>query len=411
MNQMAASAPVAPTPETLIERAAALTPVVAERAAEAEALRRLPDETVREFEASELCKVWIPQRFGGLEMDLNTGVDALFEVARGCASSAWCLSVWQQHSWIVGHFPEAAQVESLGAEPDFHIAAVLAPRGTMTPVDGGYVIDGAWPFASGCDHGTWILLGAQRMGEDGRPATLDREIFGNRVVDARLCLLPISDVEILGDWNVTGLCGTGSHTVRAGKVFVPEHRTLFIADAVEGKTPGAQVNPGPLWQATYYSFLPIALCAPAPGVAQSMLDHLVGMVDKRIVQPMNRRQIDLVRTHRQIAEAEAKIQIARLLLRDAADRIMEAAAAGRQLTPRERAVCRRDGVLATLHSYEAGEIVFFAAGGSQLSLKSPLQRGMRDLHGIKAHFFMDVDTAYELSGMTTLGIDPYTYVF
>lgn len=411
MNEITAAGGTAPSRKAICERARALVPALAEGAAEAEALRRLPDRTVADFEAAELCKLWIPRRFGGLETGLRTGLDVLFEIARGCASSAWCLSVWAQHNWIVGHFPEAAQAETLGVEPNFHIAAVLAPRGTIGPADGGYILNGVWPFASGCDHGTWIMLGGQRVDADSRPVALDREIFGNPVVDARLCLVPIEAVTNRGDWHVAGLCGTGSHTIEARDLFVPEHRTLFIADAVEGRTPGRAVNDGPLFAATFYSFLPIALCGPAPGVAQGMLDHLTGIVGKRIVPPMNRPQIDLVRTHRQIAEADAKIQIARLLLGDAADRIMNAAAAGRQLTAAERALCRRNGVLATQHAYEAGEIVFFAAGGSQLSLESPLQRAMRDLHAIKAHFFMDVDTAYELSGMTRLGLDPYTYVF
>ncbi len=411
MNQMIASLPAEPTRDDLAARARALTPVVAERAAEAETLRRLPRETVADFEAADLCKVWIPKRFGGLELDLHTGLDTLYEVARGCASSSWCLTVWQQHSWIVAHFPEEAQQETLGSEPDFHVGAVLAPRGTITPVEGGFILDGLWPFASGCEHGTWILLGAQRVDEDGTPLTLGREIFGNPAADSRLCLVPIGDVDIKGDWNVAGLCGTGSHSIEVRNLFVPEHRTLVIADAVEGQAPGRASNDGTLFGATYYSFLHTALCGPAPGVAQSMLDYMLGMAGKKIVAPMNKVQKDLVRTHRQVAEAEAKIQMARLLLRDAADRIMEAAVAGRPLSAEERALCRRNGVVSTHLSYEAGEIVFFAGGGSQLNLKSPLQRSMRDLHAIKSHYFMDLETAYELSGMTRLGLDPYTYVF
>ena len=153
------------------------------------------------METADLCRVWIPRAYGGLEGDLHAGLDSMFEIGRACASSSWCLSVWQQHSWIVALFPEAAQRETLAADPDFHIAAVLAPRGTAEQVDGGFRLNGFWPFASGCEHGGWILLGALVTDNGGAEIPLGRELSGLPAQNARLCLLPIDDVTILGDWG------------------------------------------------------------------------------------------------------------------------------------------------------------------------------------------------------------------
>ena len=150
----------APGTADLVARARALVPALRQRALGTEQQARVPAETVRAFEAAGLCRIWIPRRYGGYELDLEAGLETCWETARGCASSAWCLSVWQQHSWIVAHFPEQAQAETLGAEPDFHVGAVLSPRGKAKKVAGGHVLSGRWPFASGCAHGTWILLGA-----------------------------------------------------------------------------------------------------------------------------------------------------------------------------------------------------------------------------------------------------------
>jgi len=400
-----------PTAETLIARARDLVASLRERAPGAEKLRRLPDETVRDLEAAALCKVWVPREYGGSALDLAAGLKVLQETARGCASTAWCLSVYQQHSWIVAHFPEAAQRETLAAEPDFHIAAVLAPRGTARKLADGYELSGFWPFASGCDHGSWIMLGALVVDDDGREITLDREIDGLAAQNARLFLLPVGEVENKGDWEVAGLGATGSHSIAVDKVFVPEHRSLSIPDAIEGRAPGQALHAAPLFQATYYSFLVTALGGLAPGVARGALEAFVENIGKRVVMPMNTLQREMARTHRQIGAVETGIRLAELMLEDCAARITQAAEAGRVLDLAERARCRLDVASAVDLAYEATETVFFAAGGSTLTLKHPIQRAMRDMHAIKAHYFMDLETAQELRGMTALGITPYTYVF
>jgi 3-hydroxy-9,10-secoandrosta-1,3,5(10)-triene-9,17-dione monooxygenase len=397
--------------EALIDRARALVPALRERATEAEALRRLPDETVRELEAADLCKIWIPKCYGGSEQDLGSGLKILQETARGCASTAWCLSVYQQHSWIVAHFPEKAQRETLATDLNFHIAAVLAPRGKARKVANGYVLSGLWPFASGCNHGTWIMLGGLVVDDEAREIFLNREIDGLTAQNARLFLLPIGEVENKDDWEVAGLAATGSHSIAVHEVFVPEHRSLSIPDAIEGRAPGQAVHTAPLFQTTYYSFLVTALGGLAPGVARGALEAFTQNIDKRLVMPINKIQRDLARTHRQIGAVETKIRLSELMLEDCAARITDAAETGRRLDLGERARCRLDVASAVDLAYEATEMVFFAAGGSTLNLKSPIQRAMRDMHGIKAHYFMDIETAQELRGMTALGLTPYTYVF
>ena len=124
MNDMPRPA-VPPSTADLVSRARALASSLRQRALAAEQNARVPAETVRDFEATGLCRIWIPKRYGGYELDLEAGLESCWETARGCASSAWCLSVWQQHSWIVAHFPERAQAETLGADPNFHIGSVL----------------------------------------------------------------------------------------------------------------------------------------------------------------------------------------------------------------------------------------------------------------------------------------------
>jgi alkylation response protein AidB-like acyl-CoA dehydrogenase len=411
MNDIRPPAKAQPTGAELVARARALAPSLRARALAAERDVRVPAETVRDFEAADLCRIWIPERYGGLELDLETGLETCWESAKGCASSAWCLSVWQQHSWIVAHFPERAQAETLGADPNFHIGSVLSPRGKAKKVEGGYVLSGRWPFASGCDHGAWIMLGAAIVDEAGNEISVEGSVYGRPKANARLCLLPMNDVENLGDWRAAGLAGTGSHSIVAKSAFVPEHRTISIPDTVDGHAPGRALHTSALFRVPYYAFLVTSLASPAPGIAEGALEALVAGAGKRVLAPMNLVQSKMVRTDRQIGEAAAKIHAARQLFYANARRIMECGRTGASMPVQERADCRNNVAFAVQLCYEAVETIFFAAGGSSLALDHPIQRAMRDMHAVKAHYFMDIETTRELAGMIRLGKTPFTYIF
>jgi 3-hydroxy-9,10-secoandrosta-1,3,5(10)-triene-9,17-dione monooxygenase len=411
MNDVPPPAKSPPGTAELAARARALVPGLRQRALAAEQAGRLPAETVRDYEAAGLCKIWIPKRYGGYELDLEAGLETCWEAAKGCASSAWCLSVWQQHSWIVAHFPERAQAETLGAEANFHIGSVLSPRGKARTVAGGHVLSGRWPFASGCDHGSWIMLGAAVVDDAGNEIPVEGSIYGRPKANARLFLLPMQDVRNLGDWRTSGLAGTGSHSIVVEDVFVPDHRSISIPDTVEGDAPGRAIHKSALFRVPYYAFLVTSLASPAPGIAEGALDALVAGAGKRVLAPMNLVQSTMVRTDRQIGEAAAKIHAARQLFYANARRIMECGRTGAAMGMQERADCRNNVAFAVELCYEAMETIFFAAGGSSLALDNPIQRAMRDMHAVKAHYFMDIETTRELAGMIRLGKTPFTYIF
>lgn len=410
MNDMPRPA-APPAAAELVARARALVPALRQRALTAEQGARVPAETVRDFEAAGLCRVWIPKRYGGYELDLEAGIESCWEAAKGCASSAWCLSVWQQHSWIVAHFPEQAQAETLGADPNFHIGSVLSPRGKARKVAGGHLLSGRWPFASGCDHGSWIMLGAAVVDEAGEEIPVEGMIYGRPKANARLFLMPIKDVQNLGDWRAAGLAATGSHTIVAKDVFIPEHRSISIPDTVDGDAPGRALHTGALFRVPYYAFLVTSLASPAPGIAEGALEALVAGAERRVLAPMNLLQSKMVRTDRQIGEAAARIHAARLLFLGNARRIMECGRTGATMGVQERADCRNNVAFAVQLCHEAMETIFFAAGGSSLALDNPIQRAMRDMHAVKAHYFMDIETTRELAGMIRLGKVPFTYIF
>ena len=197
-----------------IARACSLIPVLRERATRAEGARQLLPETEADMHRLGLLRFVQPKNWGGMELDFVAHFDITSALARGCASTAWTVGNLAIHHWLLAMFDERAQAEVWSVNPDAKIASGIAyPQGRARKVDGGYSIDGDWNFSSGVDGAQWNQL-----------AVMVRE--GDKVVDYRMCLVPESDYTIIDDWQVLGMRGTGSKSVRAREVFHPYHQQI-----------------------------------------------------------------------------------------------------------------------------------------------------------------------------------------
>src|SRR5512139_4039744 len=145
--------------EALIERARSLVPALRRRAAQTLAERKLPQETIADFRRLGLTRCLQPVMFGGYGSDYRVFSKMLRALAQGCGSSAWVGAVHGEHNWVIGNYPEEAQREVWGGNPDAVASASVAPNGTAEQVSGGFRLSGRWGFASGIDHAQWILLG------------------------------------------------------------------------------------------------------------------------------------------------------------------------------------------------------------------------------------------------------------
>ena len=386
-----------PSHEEIVASAASLVPSLRARAAEAERLRRLPDANVAAAREAGLLKVLQARRYGGLQMSLHTHIDVIAEIARGCGSTAWCMGVVHAHSWLVALFPEAAQEESYGANPNAFISAVIMPRGKARPVKGGFALSGFWPFASGCEHAQWLLLGAQILDEQGV------------VVDEADLLVPRSDIVIHDDWHVAGLRATGSCSITAKETLVPRHRYLSLPGLIGGKTPDATKHEGHLYKSAAVPVLCLAITPAALGIAEAALEAFIGRLPGReIAYTDHVIQIENATTHCQVAAAATKIRIARLLLHQCASEIEAAAERGEMMEFAARARIRMDCAAAVRQCLDAVEILFLACGGSGIAETNPVQRAWRDLHAINMHGALALETNQEMYGRVLLGLKPNT---
>ena len=154
---------------TLVDRARIVASELRARAADAEEQRRIHAESYRAMKQADLFRAYVPVRFGGYELHPRYFWRIAAEIAKGCPSSSWVYSVMSCHTFVTALFPERAQEEVFGADPNAGISGILPDRTSATRADGGYVLKkSVWPFGSGCHNADWFLLGAQLTGNAAR---------------------------------------------------------------------------------------------------------------------------------------------------------------------------------------------------------------------------------------------------
>jgi 3-hydroxy-9,10-secoandrosta-1,3,5(10)-triene-9,17-dione monooxygenase len=378
----------------MLARARALQPRLRERAARTEELRRLPDETERELHEAGLFRTVQPKRVGGAELDYVSLVDLADVIAQADASVAWNVVNLGSHHWMLALFPPAAQDAVWNDNRDALIASSFVfPAGRARKVDGGYWLRGRWPFSSGVDSSQWNML-------SGIVST-DDEADG---IEYRIFLLPRKDYKTVDVWNATGLRGTGSNDVEVIDAFVPDALTLAVADVAGGPTPGSAVNPGALYAMPCFSLFPFVLSGVALGNAQACLDDYASIARHR-ASTYNRAKLgDLQSTQIKIAEASAKIDAARLIMRASCIEAMADARRGHIPGMLAKTKLRRDGAYSVNLCTEAVSLLFNASGARGLFLSGALQRQFRDAHAINAHIAFSFDAAGTNYGRVALDL-------
>ncbi|WP_025037615.1 acyl-CoA dehydrogenase family protein [Bradyrhizobium sp. DOA9] len=379
---------------SMIAKARSLLPQLCERAARTEELRHLPPETERDLHESGLFRMLQPSRVGGAELDYVALVDCAELLGKADASVAWNLANLASHHWMLGMFERRAQDLVWGRDPDTLIASsFIFPAGRATRVEGGYRLHGSWPFSSGVASCEWNMLASVVYSDD--------EADG---IEYRIFLLPKGDYKVLDTWNVAGLRGTGSCDVEVREVFVADHMSVGVGDLSGGPTPGSAVNPNPLYALPVFSLFPYVLSGVALGNAQACLDDYIEVAHYRVSTYNRAKLSDFQSTQIKIAEASAKIDAARLIMRSACLDAMEDARRGHIPDMATKTRYRRDGAFSVNLCTDAVSMLFAASGARGLFTSGVLQRQFRDAHAINSHLAFNFDAAGTNYGRVALGL-------
>jgi len=374
--------------------AAELRPLLERNAERTERDRRLPDVNIAALEAANLFKVMVPRRWGGYGAQLPTVLGTFAELAKGCSSSGWVAMIVGGITYQTSLLPDRGQEEIFANPAASRVCGAGSPTSIGQRTDGGFRISGRFPFASGCRHSSWGGLGVQ--GEDDN----------HNIIGMVTGYAPISELEIEDTWFVAVMCGTGSNTLVAKDVFIPDHRILPVSSLLNGEHSARHHSGEP---SDNYAFAPVVhlLCvAPVIGIAQAMLERVVeGAHTRGISLTTYAHQADSPVVQHQIAEAALKIDSAWFQVMRAAAEVEETAAAGKQMDYLARARVRGLVGYAVKLIREAIDVLASIGGASGFADSSPLQRMWRDASIATRHAFITTDPGLEVYGRALLGVE------
>jgi 3-hydroxy-9,10-secoandrosta-1,3,5(10)-triene-9,17-dione monooxygenase len=382
----------APT-STVLEAVQDLLPRLAERTAQAEHDRRVPDESMAELSAAGVFRMLQPSRWGGFETDPVEFYEVVRTLAAVCGSTGWVASVLGVHPWQLALFPDRAQVDVWGTDPGTLVSSSYAPTGRLTPVEGGYEVTGRWSFSSGCDHCSWVLLGALVMGPEGRPT------------DFLTILVPRSDYVVEDVWDVVGLRGTGSNDVVIDKAFVPAYRTLSFNDVASLRCPGQAENTAPLYRLPFGTIFSYTITTPIIGIATGAYEsHIARMRDRVRISYGGQKVSGDTFAHVRVARAATDIDASWLQLERNLDEQMRYAGNAEEIPMELRLRARRDQVRATERCVEAIALLFKNSGGHSLRNGTPIERAWRDANAGSVHAANDVERWLAMYGKGAFGL-------
>ena len=367
-----AAASLSPLPSPL-EAARRLAPLVRENAHQIDRDRELPKPVFNALADAGIYLMCVPRACGGPEIDFPTYLQVIEELGKADASTAWTVGQGANWSTYSARMPRAAVREIWIDTPRSVVSNTPAPTAKAVVVPGGFRVTGRQPFSTGIKHASWVAAHAQII-ENGAV----RQRLGRP--EARYCLVPAAEVEVIDTWHTKGMRGTGTHSFEVRDVFVPEERTVYPHDA-------PLVRPGPRYK------LPLTLGFAAGdgmvalGLARNCINaffEVAGTKKPRYMQGLLRDQA-LTQFH--VGQAEAALRSGRAFLMEAVRDIWnEAISSDAPVLSMERRATLR---LAATHSIRlAAQVVdtlYTACGATTVFESHPIQRLFQDMHVITQH--------------------------
>lgn len=348
---------------------------------EAEFLATAPPALVEVMRRIRVPMIKAPHEVGGDRLLLADQCRYFAALGYSNPTAAWAGFNHAGAAGMAGaRLPDAGLEHVFGHDSAPFLAAVSAPTGTYTRVDGGVVVNGTWSYASGVRHSSWVMVTALQKGD---------------VPAVRLCVLRTSDVEITGEWEVMALKGTGSVTVVAHDVFVPDELVINAKDD--------PLRGGPMFSLNYQPYVAGENLGFTFGVCERFLDEIVAYARTKkrgLDGGLSERgafHYELGRNSQQIAAARSH---ALTTLSEADDEFTSKG----YLTSREERSIVAMLTYCTESAVEAVTRLMNFAGAGALFSSSPLQRCFRDAHGSAQHLVAS-SVSYDRYGQLLLAAD------
>ena len=172
------------TAQSMLQRIETLQDQFRELSPQAKQERRVPQASIDALKDAGFFLALQPCRYGGYELDPQDFFRMQCAIAEACMSTAWASGIIAVHAFQIALMDVRAQDDVWGDNIHTRVSSSYAPLGRVEPLDGGFKLSGRWGWSSGCDHCSWVLLGAIVPGEG-----------------FRTFLVPADDYQIINTWD------------------------------------------------------------------------------------------------------------------------------------------------------------------------------------------------------------------
>ena len=382
------------TAEAMVAKAKELRPLLMAEAAAGEAQRSPTKKVEQALVDNRMLSAMLPKRLGGVGLSLTDFCRMQIELAKGDPAVSWVVQIINGTSWVTSLAPDSVQ-DVVFADGPAAVCGAYNPPGKARKVEGGWIINGAWPYTSGSRQSTWAQQGVVLEGYDG-PV----------VPGISMCYIPFSDLTITDSWYVTGMQGTGSDTSVAKDVFIPEGQ-MVLMDERAGQIDRTKRHFG-----APSDLLPVVPVVRTTGIAQligaveAMLEIVRDEASKKpvlttIIAPRTNSGAYM----RDLGEAAAMIDTAKLILFHLVGDFDRIGLTDGELTLEEKARHRAQCAQMIKLVHSASESLMFLAGSSAFALDKPISRYWKDVSMGLRHIQNIPTIGYEIYGRNIAGGD------
>lgn len=355
----------------VISRAEALRPAVEAASNQIEETRRLPPALLDKLHEARLFRLLLPRSSDGIETDPVTFFHVIETIARGDASTAWCLSQAGGCAMSAAYLDLPVARAIFGDDPRAVLAWGPGPKVKAVECEGGYRVTGVWAFASGGRHATWLGAHCPIFKADGSPR-LDE----NGRQQERTMLVRTGDVQWTDIWNTVGLRGTASDQFALDDFFVRADHSItrdFERECREA---------GPLYRMGAGTCYQVGFAGVACGIARGALDCFLDVARNKVPRGLKSPLRDNAVVQSNLAQAEVNLRAARAFVLQSMAAIWKDLSAGNTITVEQRITIRMAATNAIHKAKDAVDFAYNAAGATAIFENHPLERRFRDIHTV-----------------------------
>ncbi len=372
-----------------------LEPLIRDNADLAEQQRYLPGEVAKAMAKAGLYRVAASRELGGEELDPTAQIEVIEAVSRIDGATGWNLMIGIEVMGLFGAALEPDVAREIYGEPGLIAAGALNPQGHAVRTDGGYLVSGQWPFASGCHNAQWFW-GQCIVGDGTKPIR-----SANGQVELIEVAIAADDFEIVDTWHVSGMRGSGSHDVAVSDVFVPDR--LVTRVTADGPIGMRFMDESPLYRFPAFARLAYNKVGVSTGIAIAALDSFKTLASEKTPRASRSLLAEKPSVQSVYAEASMLLKSSRAYVMEAVGEVWATILADEEATVDQRMHVHLACSSATESAVRVVEMLHAAAGTTANFEDCPLERQLRNVRVVPQHIMVS-NQWKQTAGRVLLGL-------